>query len=92
MTMMPLHELEETLAEDDRFNPAAALAAAATREEMRAAIGSLPDEQRLALVMHYFGDMSLQDVAWAMQCPLGTVKSRIYYALRRIRQTLAQKA
>jgi RNA polymerase sigma-70 factor (ECF subfamily) len=91
VTMMPLHEVEETLVEDSRFDPAAALAAALTRDEMRAAIQTLPEEQRLALVMHYFGDMSLQDIAWAMQCPVGTVKSRIFYALRRIRQTMTQK-
>jgi len=38
--------------------------------------------------MHYFGDMSLQDIAWAMKCPIGTVKSRLFYALRRVRGTL----
>jgi RNA polymerase sigma-70 factor (ECF subfamily) len=68
-----------------------ALASSALRDDLRAAIQALPDEQRLAMVMHYFGDMSLQDIAWAMKCPVGTIKSRLFYALRRVRQTLTAR-
>ena len=63
-------------------------ATGALRDDLRNAIERLPDEQRLALIMYYFGDMSLQDIGWALQCPVGTVKSRLFYALRRVRQTL----
>lgn len=90
-TLMPLHELDDTLLEDRRFDPAAALASEVLRDDLRGVIQTLPDEQRLALVMHYFGDMSLQDIAWAMKCPVGTVKSRLFYALRRVRQALTTK-
>ena len=68
-----------------------ALASSALRDDLRAAIQALPDEQRLAMVMHYFGDMTLQDIAWAMKCPVGTIKSRLFYALRRVRQTLTAR-
>jgi len=64
----------------------AALLTSTQREEVRTAIQSLPDDQRMVVVMRYFGDMSLPDIAWALKCPLGTVKSRLFYALRRIRQ------
>jgi len=87
-TFVPLHEWEEAPATDRRGDPVAALATGALRDDLRGAIDRLPDEQRLALVMYYFGDMSLQDIAWALQCPVGTVKSRLFYALRRVRQTL----
>jgi RNA polymerase sigma-70 factor, ECF subfamily len=89
--MVPLTEIEETLVTDKRSDPMAALASGFMREELRAAIQSLPDEQRLALVMHYFGDMTLPDIAWAMRCPVGTIKSRLFYGLRRVRQTLAEE-
>ena len=87
-TCVPFHECEETAIADHRFDPMMALASGALRDDLRAAIQALPDEQRLAVVMHYFGDMSLQDIAWAMKCPVGTVKSRLFYALRRVRVTL----
>src|SRR5690242_10318605 len=87
-TFVPLHEWEEAPATDRRGDPLAELASGALRDDLRCAIERLPDEQRLALIMHYFGDMSLQDIGWALQCPVGTVKSRLFYALRRVRQTL----
>jgi RNA polymerase sigma-70 factor (ECF subfamily) len=87
-TFVPLHEWEEMPATDRRGDPMAALATGALRDDLRGAIERLPDEQRLALIMYYFGDMSLQDIGWALQCPVGTVKSRLFYALRRVRQTL----
>jgi RNA polymerase sigma-70 factor, ECF subfamily len=91
-TLVSLTEIEETLVSDKRSDPMAALASGVMREELRAAIQRLPDEQRLALVMHYFGDMSLPDIAWAMQCPVGTIKSRLFYGLRRVRETLTEQS
>jgi RNA polymerase sigma-70 factor, ECF subfamily len=87
-TLVPLDEWEELPATDRRCDPLAALASGVLRDDLRAAIEGLPDEQRLPVVMHYFGDMSLQDIAWAMKVPVGTVKSRLFYALRRVRGTL----
>ena len=81
-----LEDIEKALADERSSSPVAALLASTLREEVRTAIQSLPDDQRLVVVMRYFGDMSLQDIAWAFQCPLGTVKSRLFYALRRIRE------
>ena len=63
----------------------------AQREELLLLLKTLADEQRLTMVMHYFGDMSLQDIAWALKCPVGTVKSRLFYALRRVRATLTAR-
>jgi len=90
-SFVPLDEWEELPDTDRRCDPMAALASGVLREDLRAAIESLPDEQRLPVVMHYFGDMSLQDIAWAMKCPIGTVKSRLFYALRRVRGTLTAR-
>jgi RNA polymerase sigma-70 factor (ECF subfamily) len=84
-----LEGIEETLPDDDRFNPATVLLTSVLREELRSAIETLPDDQRLVIIMRYFGDMNLQDIAWAMRCPLGTVKSRLFNGLGCIRKTLA---
>ena len=90
-TLVSLEECQETPSTDHQFDPAAALASEALRDDMRAAIDALPDDQRLPLVMHYFGDMSLKDIAWAVRCPVGTVKSRLFYALQRVRRTLTER-
>jgi len=87
----PLEGEEELLVADRRYEPMAAVANGCLQEDLRAAIQRLPDEQRLPVIMHYFGDMTLPDIAWAMRCPVGTVKSRLFYGLRRVRQMLTDR-
>ncbi len=86
--LMPLDECETQLSQDERFDPARALQSELLREEVRTALQSLPEEQRLVLVMRYFGGMSVPEIAWALQSPEGTVKSRLHYGLGRLRQAL----
>jgi len=45
----------------------------------------LPAEQHEVLRLAYFADMAHGDIAAHLNLPLGTVKSRIRLALRRIR-------
>lgn len=53
-----------------------------------AAIDSLPERQRLAVVLRYGFDLSLGDIATAMGCAVGTVKSTLHSALKRLHVTL----
>ena len=82
---MSLSALETEMAQDERFDPMMAFLSKGLQEEIRAAISALPDEQRLAVIMRYFGGMSVSDIAWAMQCPEGTIKSRLFHGLRSVR-------
>lgn len=50
------------------------------RERLRAAIAALPDEQRAALELAYFGELTHVQVAQRLGAPLGTVKSRLALA------------
>lgn len=43
-------------------------------------IDALPPSQKEVLLLKYFGDLSLQEIAEAMQISEGTVKSRLHYA------------
>jgi RNA polymerase sigma-70 factor, ECF subfamily len=56
----------------------------ADRETLRLAIESLPDRQRVAIVLRYFADLPIADVARAMGCAPGTVKSTVHAALNRL--------
>ncbi len=51
-----------------------------TIDRVYKAISALPDEQRMAVVMHCLEDMSYREIASAMRCSVGTVKSRIHAA------------
>jgi RNA polymerase sigma-70 factor (ECF subfamily) len=55
------------------------------RAELAAVLRVLVDEQREVLLMRYVDDMSLQEIAAALDIPLGTVKSRLHNALRVLR-------
>jgi RNA polymerase sigma-70 factor, ECF subfamily len=54
------------------------------RETLRVAIGQLPERQRIAIVLHYLADLPLADVASAMGCAIGTVKSTLHAARTRL--------
>ena len=53
-----------------------------------AALAALPPRQRTVLVLRYFLDLPEAEVAAAMKCSLGTVKSTTARALARLEQTL----
>lgn len=49
------------------------------------AIDRLEFKQRITLVLFYLHDFSLSEIAEIMDCPEGTVKSRLYYAREKLR-------
>jgi RNA polymerase sigma-70 factor, ECF subfamily len=77
-------ELEETACEDDLLEN---LTRRETVEQVRRAVLSLPATYREAVVLCDLQDVSYQDAAEALDCPVGTVRSR----LNRGRSMLARK-
>lgn len=61
-------------------------------DEVRAALDGLPELERLALLFHACGDMSYHEISLALECPLGTVMSRLHRARVRLRTRLADYA
>jgi RNA polymerase sigma-70 factor, ECF subfamily len=49
-------------------------------ETIKTAIESLPEEMRVAIMLREFEGMSYEEIAEAMDCPVGTVRSRIFRA------------
>jgi RNA polymerase sigma-70 factor (ECF subfamily) len=59
-------------------------------ERISAALGGLPDRQRAVVVLRLYEDMNLEEIAQVLDMSLGTVKSSLHRALRRMRERLAE--
>ncbi len=57
-------------------------------DEVREALVALPVEQRSALVLRYFHDLTYEEIAQVLVCPIGTVRSRIHNGLARLKRSL----
>ncbi|MFW6171544.1 MAG: RNA polymerase sigma factor [Planctomycetota bacterium] len=60
-------------------------------ERLQAALGELPDQSRLMLVMFYFDEMSYKEIAGELGLPMGTVMSRLSRAKVRLRELLTRQ-
>jgi RNA polymerase sigma-70 factor (ECF subfamily) len=58
------------------------------RDEAARAVASLDPDHRVVVVLRFWRDMTLEQVAELLGLPLGTVKSRLHYALRALREEL----
>jgi RNA polymerase sigma-70 factor (ECF subfamily) len=86
--LAPLDDVIECLIGPMRHRPEPAAEHRAGREQVQQAIDSLPFNQRVVVILHYLNDLSLQEIAEILSCPLGTIKSRLYYARESLRQQL----
>jgi len=59
-----------------------------SRDNLRAALAGVPDDQRRAIEMAYFEGLTHVEIAEALELPLGTVKSRLRLGLEKMRATL----
>ena len=56
-----------------------------SRSELATVLAVLPNQQREVLLMRFVDDMSLQEIAAALDIPIGTVKSRLHNSLNTLR-------
>ena len=69
-------------------DPLAQLLLRGLQAEVHAALHTLPSDQREAVFLRYFQGMTVPEIADRLNCPAGTVKSRLFHALRKIRAAL----
>ena len=53
------------------------------------AIDGLPFNQRVVVILHYLSGLSLKEIAYILDCPVGTAKSRLHYGRETLRRQLA---
>jgi RNA polymerase sigma-70 factor (ECF subfamily) len=77
----------------ERTVPAAetAIEVAEWKKSLWGHVAKLPDGQRQALVLRFSEELRYEEIADALQCPLGTVKSRIFHGLVALRRLMDDK-
>jgi RNA polymerase sigma-70 factor (ECF subfamily) len=61
------------------------------RHALDDALAALPLEQRAAFQLTFYHDMSYAEIADIMECPVNTVKTRLFHARRRLASQLGQQ-
>jgi RNA polymerase sigma-70 factor (ECF subfamily) len=54
------------------------------------AIDELQPSQRMTVILYYLNDLSLKEISYILDCPVGTVKSRLYYGRQHLRRQLEE--
>jgi RNA polymerase sigma-70 factor, ECF subfamily len=56
-------------------------------DRLRQAVQTLPEKHQQVVLLRFFEEASLQEIAALLHCSLGTVKSRLHYALEKLRES-----
>ena len=75
---------------DSRFMPDARLEEAETKDVVNRAISELSDEYRTVVILRDIRGLSYDEIAEIVDCPVGTVKSRISRARKNLREILLE--
>ena len=62
------------------------------RDDIGRVLRAMSADQRAVLVLRYWRDLSLEEIAYRLDLPLGTVKSRLHYALEAMRGVMTTAA
>ncbi|MGD0019819.1 MAG: sigma-70 family RNA polymerase sigma factor [Candidatus Limnocylindrales bacterium] len=64
---------------------------ALSRDEVGRLVRNLPPDQLMVVALRYWRDLSLEEIAERLELPLGTVKSRLHYAMKALRRQLGRQ-
>jgi RNA polymerase sigma-70 factor, ECF subfamily len=72
-----------------RSDPSAMAVRAERAASVRKAVASLPEPYREVVALRFFGELSLDEIARAVDRPLGTVKTHLHRGLQRLRASVS---
>ena len=76
--------------ENIEFRPDEQMDYSETKRLVMEIIDGLSEEQRTAVVLYYFDEMSVKDIAAACECSENTIKSRLNYARKNIKEKVEE--
>jgi RNA polymerase sigma-70 factor (ECF subfamily) len=91
LAWLPVFERDNLVARQEKIpspdpSPAEDAARNETSARLRDCIGRLPEKHRRIILLRFFEEATLPDMAHVLGCPVGTVKSRLHHALEKMRE------
>ena len=86
--LVGLEEVVGRLVVAPRYLPERVMEQTELQQVVREAIDRLEFHHRATIVLFYLEEFSLAEIAEIMDCPVGTVKSRLHYAREKLREAL----
>jgi len=84
-----LHVITDRTADEDvRSAPAEVVEREVRALPIRRAVAELPEPHRTVVLLRFFQDMSLKEIAEVCECSVGTIGSRLHYAIKRLKKEL----
>lgn len=84
-----VEEMIDRLVAAPQLSPEHAYERKELHRRLHEAINSLKTHHRLVVILFYLQGFSLTEIAYILECPVGTVKSRLHHARRALRRKLA---
>jgi RNA polymerase sigma-70 factor (ECF subfamily) len=84
-------DVDPGLADAEQISPLEHAAASEEEQLIWSAVAQLDPRQAMAVELHYRRGLPVEEVAAAMECPEGTIKTLLFRARERLRQKLARK-
>ena len=89
-----LHYLQDVLdrwTSPAQWRPEAVAEEREQRQNLQQVIDALPPRHRAVIILYYLEELSLREIAYVMDVPEGTVKSRLHYARESLRKALVER-
>jgi len=84
------HRIPEQLQESGVYQPDEAMNQKQIGQIVQKALQQLPEEQRIVIIMKEYQGLKFKEIAEALNQPINTIKSRMYYGLNGLRKIFEQ--
>jgi RNA polymerase sigma-70 factor (ECF subfamily) len=89
--LRPIEEMAEWFTGNKKNSPSYQLEKDEEWFNIYQAVATLSLRHRVVIVLHYFNDLSLDEISEVLDIPVGTVKSRLHYGRRALKMYLKNK-